>query len=50
MLLDVRKEPGGVMRHSVSREDMILINQLSKTELKPDQDITCPKVCISHFP
>ena len=32
MLLDVRKEPGGVMRHSVSREDMILINRLSKTE------------------
>ena len=40
MLLDVRKEPGGVIRHSVSREDMILINRLSKTELKPDQVYT----------
>ena len=38
--MDVRKEPGGVMRHSVSREDMILINRLSKTELKPDQVYT----------
>ena len=28
------------MRHSVSREDMILINRLSKTELKPDQVYT----------
>ncbi len=40
MLLDVRKEPGGVIRHSVSREDTILINRLSKTELKPDQVYT----------
>ena len=38
--MDVRKEPGGVIRHSVSREDMILINRLSKTELRPDQVYT----------
>ena len=40
MPLDVRKEPGGVIRHSVSREDMILINRLSKKELTPDQVYT----------
>lgn len=40
MSLDVRKEPGGVILHSVSREDMFLINQLSKTELTPEQVYT----------
>ena len=27
-VLDVRKEPGSVIRHSVSREDLLLINRL----------------------
>ena len=38
--LEIRKEPGSVSRHSVAREDMILINRLSKTELTPDQIYT----------
>lgn len=38
--MEIRKEPGSVIRHSVSREDMILINRLSKTELTPDQVYT----------
>ncbi|MBD5161468.1 MAG: hypothetical protein HDT14_05525 [Oscillibacter sp.] len=40
MSIHVRKEPGDVIRHSVSREDMILINRLSKAELTPDQVYT----------
>lgn len=40
MTLDIRKEPGDVIRHSVSREDMILINRLSKSELTPEQVYT----------
>ena len=38
--MEIRKEPGSVSRHSVSREDMILINRLSKRELTPDQVYT----------
>ena len=38
--MDVRKEPGCVIRHNVSREDLILINQISKSELNPDQVYT----------
>lgn len=40
MRLDIRKEPGDVIRHTVSREDMILINRLSKSELTPEQVYT----------
>ena len=39
-VLDVRKEPGSVIRHSVSREDLLLINRLAKSELGPDQVYT----------
>lgn len=39
-MFDVRKEPGSVIRHSVSREDLILINRLAKSELTPDQVYT----------
>ena len=38
--MEVRKEPGGVIRHSVGREDMILINRLSRAELTPEQVYT----------
>ena len=38
--MEIRKEPGSVTRHSVAREDMILINRLAKTELTPDQVYT----------
>ena len=38
--MEIRKDPGSVSRHSVSREDMILINRLSKKELTPDQVYT----------
>lgn len=38
--MDVRKEPGGVIPHSVSQEDLVLINQLSKAELKAEQVYT----------
>ena len=38
--MEIRKEPGSVSRHSVAREDMILINRLSKKELTPDQVYT----------
>lgn len=35
--MDIRKDPGSVIPHSPSREDMILINRLSKSELSPEQ-------------
>lgn len=38
--MDIRKEPGSISRHKVAREDMILINRLSKTDLTPDQVYT----------
>ena len=38
--MDVRKELGGVARHRVDREDMILINRLAKSELTPEQVYT----------
>ena len=38
--MDIRKTPGDVIRHDVSREDMILINRLSKSELTPEQVYT----------
>ena len=38
--MDIRKDPGSVSRHSISRDDMILINRLSKKELTPDQVYT----------
>ena len=40
MNLDIRKEPGSISRHKVARDDMILINRLSKAELTPDQVYT----------
>ena len=40
MSLEIRKEPGGVIRHSVSSEDMALINRLSRSELSPEQVYT----------
>ena len=38
--MDVKKQPGSVIRHSVSQEDMALINQLTKTALEPEQVYT----------
>jgi len=38
--LDVQKEPGGIIPHSVSPEDLVLINQLSKSELTAEQVYT----------
>ncbi len=38
--MEIRKDPGSVSRHSVSREDMILINRLSRKALTPDQVYT----------
>lgn len=38
--MDIRKEPGGVIRHSVSSEDLILINRLAKSDLTEDQVYT----------
>lgn len=38
--MNVTKSPGGVMPHAVSQEDMVLINQLSKSELSPEQVYT----------
>lgn len=35
--MDIRKERGGVLRHSPSPEDMVLINRLSRAELRPEQ-------------
>jgi len=39
-LLDVKKQPGNVIRHPVSGEDMALINRLAKTALTPEQVYT----------
>ena len=38
--MDVKKQPGRVMGHQVSREDMELINRLAKTALAPEQVYT----------
>ena len=38
--MDVKKQPGCVMGHQVSREDMELINRLAKTALTPEQVYT----------
>lgn len=38
--MEIRKEPGSVSRHSVSPEDMALINRLSKRELTGEQVYT----------
>lgn len=38
--MNVCKNPGGVMPHSVSPEDLTLINQLSKTQLTEEQVYT----------
>ena len=38
--MDIRKDPGSVIPHSPSREDMILINRLSRSELSPEQVYT----------
>lgn len=38
--MDIRKEPGSVSRHKIEREDMLLINQLARGELTPDQVYT----------
>lgn len=38
--MEIRKEPGSISRHKVARDDMILINRLSKAELTPEQVYT----------
>lgn len=38
--MNVLKSPGGVTPHAVSQEDLRLINQLSKSELSPEQVYT----------
>lgn len=38
--MDIRKEPGGVSRHKADREDMLLINQLARGALTPEQVYT----------
>lgn len=38
--MDIRKEPGGVARHSPDREDMVLINRLAREELAAEQVYT----------
>ena len=38
--MDVTKQPGSVMAHQVSPEDMACINRLAKTALTPDQVYT----------
>ena len=38
--MDVKKQPGQVMGHPASREDMDLINRLAKTALTPEQVYT----------
>ena len=38
--MDVKKQPGCVMDHPVSSEDMDLINRLAKTTLAPEQVYT----------
>ena len=38
--MDVKKQPGCVMNHPVSPEDMDLINRLAKTTLAPEQVYT----------
>lgn len=38
--MDVKKQPGTVSRHTVSREDMTLINALAKTCLRPEEVYT----------
>lgn len=38
--MDIRKEPGSVSRHKIEQEDMLLINQLARGELTPDQVYT----------
>jgi len=38
--MDIRKEPGGVARHSPDREDMVLINRLAREELTAEQVYT----------
>ena len=38
--MDVKKQPGCVMEHQISQEDMDLINSLAKTTLTPEQVYT----------
>ena len=38
--MDVTKQPGRVMEHQASAEDMALINRLAKTALAPEQVYT----------
>ena len=38
--MNIRKQPGSIIRHEVSAEDMALINSLSRTELRSDQVYT----------
>lgn len=38
--MNVKKQPGNVIRHPVSREDMALINALAKSALAPEQVYT----------
>ncbi len=38
--MDIKKQPGSVSRHKVSREDMAMINALAKTLLGPEEVYT----------
>ena len=38
--MEIRKEPGSVIQHSVSSEDLVLINRLAKSELTASQVYT----------
>src|SRR5699024_9688132 len=39
-MLDIKKQPGSVLRHQVSREDMALINAMARSALAPEEVYT----------
>ena len=39
-MLDIKKQPGSVLRHPVSREDMALINAMARSALTPEEVYT----------
>ena len=39
-MLDIKKQPGSVLRHPVSREDMALINAMARSALAPEEVYT----------
>ena len=39
-MLDIKKQPGSVLRHQVSREDMALINAMARSALTPEEVYT----------